>query len=78
MKPKLYLRRFRSQRGFGLILFRTDRLNPSRPYFVLFLRPREHRVLLRLPRHLVGLSWWPPRFWNSAALLAERNATTAT
>jgi len=78
MKPKLYLRRFRSQRGFGLILFRTDRLNPSRPYFVLFLRPREHRVLLRLPRHLVGLSWWPPRFWNSAALLTERRAGTAT
>ena len=77
MKPKLYLRRFRSANGVGLVLFRPDRPN-SAPYFVLSIRPRQHRVLLRVLRRVVGLSWWPPRFWNSAALLAERRAGTAT
>jgi hypothetical protein len=77
MKPKLYLRRFRSANGFGLILFRPDWPN-SGPYFVLLLRPRQHRVLLRVLRHVVGLSWWSPRFWNSAALLTERRTRTAT
>ena len=72
IKRKLYLRRFRSPNGFGLTLFRPDRLNPWRPYFVLLFRPRQRRFLLRLPRHLVGLSWWPPRFLNAAALRAER------
>jgi hypothetical protein len=68
-KCKLYLRRFRSPNGFGLTLFRPDRLNP---YFVLFLRPRQRRFLLRLPRHLVGISWWPPRVLDAAVLRAER------
>jgi hypothetical protein len=75
-KRRFYFRRFRSANGFGLVLFRPERLNP---YFVLSLRPRQRRFLLRLPRHLVGLSWWPPRFWNAAALLAEKDkAATAT
>jgi hypothetical protein len=77
MKSKLYLRRFRSAKGVGLILFRPDQPN-SGPYFVLLLRPRQRRVLLRVLRHVVGLSWWPPRFWNASALLAERNTTMAT
>ncbi len=78
-KRRFYLRRFRSENGFGLVLFRAERLNPWRSYFVLSLRPRQRRFLLRLPRHLVGFSWWPPRFWNAAALLAERDkAATAT
>jgi hypothetical protein len=68
-KRKLYLRRFRSPNGFGLTLFRPDRLNP---YFVLSFRPRQRRFLLRLPQHLVGFSWWPPRFLNAATLRAER------
>ena len=75
MKPKLYLRRFRSANGFGLILFRPDCPN-SGPYFVLSLRPRQRRVLLRVLRHVVGLSWWPPRFLNAAALWAERRANS--
>jgi hypothetical protein len=77
MKPKLYLRRFRSANGVGLVLLRSDWPN-FRPYFVLLLRTRERRVLLRVLRHVVALSWWPPRFWNAAALLAERNTAIAT
>jgi hypothetical protein len=66
---KVYLRRFRSPNSFGLALFRSD----WQSYLLLVLRPRERRFLVRLPRHLFGLSWWPPRFWNAAALLAERD-----
>jgi hypothetical protein len=75
---KVNLRRFRSENGFGLVLFRPERLNPWRSYFVPCFRPRQRRFLLRLPHYLVGLSWWPPRFWNAAALLAEKNKTIAT
>ena len=69
---KVNLRSFRSPNGFGLVLFRPERLNPWRSYIVLCFRPRQRRFLLRLPHHLVGLSWWPPRFLNAAALRAER------
>jgi len=79
MTAKLCFRRFRSTNGVGLVMFRPGDLNRWRTYFVLSLRPRQRRLLLRLPHHLGGLSWWPPRFWNAAALLAERdNAATAT
>ena len=71
-KRRLYLRRFRSPNGFGLTLFRPDRLNPWRPYFVLSVRPRQRRFLLRLPHRLVGFSWWPPRVLDAAVLRAER------
>ena len=77
-KRRFYLRRFRSPNGVGLVMFRPGDLNRWQTYFVLSLRPRQRRFLLRLPRHLVGLSWWPPRFWNAAALLAERDKATAT
>jgi len=72
---KLLLRPFSSPNGVGLALFRSD----WHSYLLLFLRPRQRRLLVRLPRHLFGFSWWPPRFWNAAALLAERdNAAAAT
>lgn len=77
MKSKLYLRRFRSANGVGLILLRPDWPN-SWPYLVLLLLPGQRRVLLRVLRHVIGLSWWPPRFLNAAALWAERRAGTAT
>jgi len=71
MKTRLCLRRFRSPNGVGVVLFRPDE-NPWRPYFVLSFRPRQRRFLLRLPRHLVGFSWWPPRVLDAAVLRAER------
>ena len=78
MSARISFRRFHSTNGLGFALFRPDQ-KPWRTYLVLALRPRQRRVLLRLPRHLIGLSWWPPRFWNTGALLAERdNSATAT
>jgi len=64
MKERICFRRFRSINGLGFALFRSDQ-NPWRTYLVLSLRPRQHRFLLRLPHHLVGLSWWPPRLYRS-------------
>ena len=71
MKTKVCLRRFRSPIGAGIILFRYGDLNQSRTYFILSLRPGERRVLLRVAEHLIGFSWWPPRFLTEAALRAE-------
>jgi len=72
MKAKVYFRCFRSVNGLGLTLFRSDRLEPWRPYFVLSVRPRQRRILLRLQHSVVGFSWWPPRLWSAAVLLAEK------
>ena len=64
-------RRFRSPNSFGLAFFRPNPLGPWQSYLLLILRPRQRRLLLRLPRHLFGFSWWPPRFLKAAALRAE-------
>ena len=71
-KHRFYLRRFRSPNGVGLVMFRPGDLNRWRTYFVLSLRLHQRRFLLRLPRHLIGFSWWPPRVLNAAVLRAER------
>ncbi len=74
MKGKVYFRRYRTTTGgFGWMLFRFQ--GPS--YFVLAIRPHEHRVIVRLLRLLVGFSWRPLRFWKKATLLAEWRATLA-
>jgi len=75
---KVNLRSFRSSNSFGLALFQPGQLGRWQSYVVLAIRPRQRCVLMRLPHHLVGLSWWPPRFWNAAALQAERDKATAT
>ena len=64
---KILLRRFRAPQSVGLALFRPD----WQSYLLLVLRPRQRRLLVRLPRTLFGFSWWPPRFLNGAALRAE-------
>jgi hypothetical protein len=72
-KCKFYLRRYRSTNGFGVVLFRSDGpLNPWQSSWMVSFRPRQRRLLVRLPRHLFGFSWWPPRFLNAATLWAER------
>ncbi len=72
MEQKLYFRRYRTTSDhFGWVLLRPDRW----PSFVLSIRPQERRIVVRLLRSIFGLSWWPLRFWNKAALLAERQAT---
>ncbi len=72
MKQKLFWRRYRTTGGhFGWMLFRPA----GRTYFVLSIRPDQRRVVLRLLRSIIGFSWWPVRFWNKGALLAEWRAT---
>lgn len=72
---KVNLRSFRAPNSFGLALFRPGQLGRWQSYAVLAIRPRQRRVLLRLPRYLAGFAWWPPRFLSAATLRAERGAT---
>jgi hypothetical protein len=67
MKARLLLRRFRGPNWVGLALFRSD----WQSYALLLFHRRQRRLLIRLPRHLFGFSWWPPRFLNAAELRAQ-------
>ena len=69
---KVNLRSFRSPDSFGLALFQPSQLGSWQSYVLLVLRPRQRRLLLRLPHHLVGISWWPPCVLGAAVLRAER------
>ncbi len=71
MNALFYVRSFRSPNGVGLALFQPSHLNSWQTYIVLSIRPRQRRILLRLPHHLFGFSWWPPRFLTEAALRAQ-------